>query len=158
VKKGLGWPIGISALLAVFVVANLFVMYLANDDPAFAIEPDYYRKAVAFDSSMATARRSATLGWSASTAIERADTRTSVTVMLADADRQPVAGASVTIDARFNARANEVLDVVLRERSPGQYSAPLDVRHAGQWEVRVDAVRGPDHFVTSTRADAPPPR
>jgi nitrogen fixation protein FixH len=117
-------------------------MYLANDDPAFAIEPDYYRKAVAFDSTLSTARRSATLGWSASTAIVREDSGASVTVTLADADRRPVAGASVTIDARFNARANDVLDVALQERAPGQYAGQLDVRHAGQWEVRVDAVRG----------------
>lgn len=157
-KRGLGWPIGITAILVVFVVANLLVMRLANDDPAFAIEPDYYNKAVAFDSTMATERRSAALGWSASATIAQGNAGPMVTVTLADARQRPIIGASVTIDARFNARANDVLTATLREAEPGQYTAPLAVRHAGQWEVRIIARRGTDRFVASTRAEAPAPR
>jgi Predicted integral membrane protein linked to a cation pump len=156
-KRGMGWPIGIGTILILFVAANLFVMRLATTDPSFAIEPDYYNKAVAFDSTMAEERRSAALGWSASSIIAAGDTRTgpAVTVTLADAKRQPIVDASVTITALFNARANDVLSATLHEHSPGQYGAPLAVRYAGQWEVRVDAVRGTDHFVTSTRTIAP---
>lgn len=155
-KAGMGWPIGIIAILAGFVVGNLALMRLANDDPAMAIEPDYYKKAVAFDSTMAQEKRSNALGWSASTAIAPSGASgTVVTVTLADARQQPVQGASVAVTARYNARANDVLTDTLREAAPGQYSAPLAVTHAGQWEVRISAVRGAEHFVTSTRAEAP---
>jgi len=157
-KQGSGWPIGIVSILVLFVVANLIVMRLANDDPAFAIEPDYYNKAVAFDSTMAVERRSAALAWSASARIAHGDSGPMVMVTLADARHQPIAGASVTINARFNARANDVLAATLREGAPGQYVAPLAVRHAGQWEVRINAVRGAEHFVASTRTEAPVPR
>jgi nitrogen fixation protein FixH len=157
VKPGTGWIIGVVGILSAFVIANLLLMRLANDDPSFAIEPDYYRKAVAFDSTMAQERRSAALGWTASSLIAPGAGASGpvVTVTLADARQQPVVGAAVTITARFNARANNVLSATLREDAPGTYRAPLAVQHAGQWEVRIDAVRGTERFVTSTRTDAP---
>jgi len=156
-KPGMAWPIGIVVILTVFVAANLAVMRLANSDPSFAIEPDYYSKAVAFDSTMAIERRSAALGWTASAVVApAAGTRqAAVRVTLADAARQPVRGASVSITARYNARANDVLSATLREDAPGEYDAPLAVGHAGQWEVRIDAVRGAEHFTASTRTDVP---
>ena len=49
----MGWPIGVATILASTVVANIIVMQIANDDPSFAVEPDYYRKAVNFDATMA---------------------------------------------------------------------------------------------------------
>lgn len=152
------WPIGIVVVLAVFVAANVLVMRLAGADPSFAVEPDYYRKAVAFDSTMAVERRSNALGWAASSAIGRGVSGMLLTVTLVDASGAPVTGAALTAAARFNARANEVFAATLREVSPGRYAAPLDARHAGQWEVRVEAARGAEHFVASTRTEAPPSR
>ncbi|MEK7402339.1 MAG: FixH family protein [Gemmatimonadota bacterium] len=157
-KADLRWPVGITVLLAVFVVANLLVMRIAGTDPSFAIEPDYYQKAVAFDSTMALERQSAALRWTVTSAIVRDSSGATLTVTLTDALGQPVTGASVTASARFNARANDVLSAALREAGPGRYLAPLDVRHAGQWEVRVDATRGPQRFLASTRTEAPASR
>ncbi|CAN5862537.1 FixH family protein [soil metagenome] len=156
-KPGAGWPIGIVVILVVFVVGNLVMMRIANDDPAMAVEPDYYQKAVAFDSTMAVARRSAALGWSAQTTIVARDSAPGATVRvrLSDAAHQPVEGAVMTIDARFNARANDIITDTLVERAPGEYLASLAVTHAGQWEVRVTVTRGASRFTASTRADAP---
>ena len=154
-KPGMGWPIGVAVILGATVVGNLVMMKVANGDPSFAIEPNYYQKAVQFDSTLAEERRSATLGWSATSTIVAGGTGKMriVTVHLLDAQQQPVQGATVTITALFNARANDVLSATLRESAPGQYEAPLKARYPGQWEVRVDAVRGTDHFVASTRTD-----
>ncbi|CAN5138016.1 FixH family protein [soil metagenome] len=156
-KPGAAWPIGIVAILAVFVGGNLFMMRIANDDPSMAIEPDYYRKAVGFDSTMAEERRSAALGWSAQTKIAGSDSAPGATVRvwLRDAAHQPVEGAKVTIVARFNARANDTIVDTLTERATGEYAAPLRVSHAGEWEVLVTAERGTSRFTASTRTDAP---
>ena len=62
-KRGSWWPIGITAVLATTVAANVWVATIASDDPSFAIEPDYYAKAIAWDSTLAQARTNATLGW-----------------------------------------------------------------------------------------------
>ena len=55
-KRGLWWPIAVAAILATTVAANIWVMMIANDDPSFAIEPDYYRKALAWDTTLAQSR------------------------------------------------------------------------------------------------------
>lgn len=154
-KPGMGWPIGIAVILGTTIVANLAVMRLASNDPAFAIEPDYYKKAVAFDSTIATERRSLDLGWTATSTFAPSDSagQQTLTVTLADAQQAPVQGAAVTVVALANARANDLLSATLHEVSPGRYQATLAARFAGQWEVRVDAVRGTEHFVASTRTD-----
>ena len=154
-KPGMGWPIGVVVILGATVIANIVVMRVANNDPSFAIEPDYYQKAVAFDSTIAEERRSVALGWTATSTIVASDTagRPTLTVTIADARRQPVQGATVTVTALANARANEILSAALREVAPGRYQGALAARFAGQWEVRIDAVRGSEHFVVSTRTD-----
>ena len=156
-KRPNAWPVGITVLLVVFAAGNLMMMRVAADDPAFAIEPDYYRRAVGFDSTMEQERRSAALRWTAMTHLSRGDGSGSVAVMLSDSAGKPVAGAKVKVDARFNARANDILKAELVERSPGTYVGPLAVGHAGEWEVRIEAVRGIDRFVASTRTQAPAP-
>lgn len=154
-KPGMGWPIGVAVILGATVAANIVVMRLASSDPSFAIEPDYYKKAVAFDSTMAAESRSLTLGWSATSTIVANATsdRPVVSVTLVDSLRQPIVGATVTITALANARANEVLSATLRESAPGRYDGTLAATFAGQWEVRVNAVRGAQHFTSSTRTD-----
>ena len=62
-KPGMGWPIGVTVILGATIAVNLWVMKIANSDPSFAIEPDYYRKAVHYDSTMAQQRLNASLGW-----------------------------------------------------------------------------------------------
>jgi len=151
----MGWPIGIAAVLGATVIANLVVMRIANGDAAFAIEPDYYKRAVAFDSTLATERRSDALRWSASAqflASTEAGHRT-LSVTLTDAHGVPVQGATVSVAALANARANQVLTATLLESSPGRYQGSLAATFPGQWEVRIDAVRGAEHFIATTRTE-----
>jgi len=154
-KPGMGWPIGITAVLAITVIGNLVMMRIANDDPSMAIEPDYYKKAVAFDSTLADARRSNALGWTAASTIEPIveGQRTRVRVRLTDARGAVISDATVHVVALFNARANDLQSAPLVFNQDSSYSAPLSISFPGQWEVRVDAVRGSDHFVTTSRVE-----
>lgn len=155
-KPGIGWPIGITLLLASSVAANLVLMRVAGNDPSMAIEPDYYKRAVAFDSSMARERRSNALGWKAQASLDAIapDASTRVHVSLLDATGEPIADATVRVVALFNARANDLQTVTLQRDADGSYSAPIVIRHPGQWELRVDATRGADHFQSSARVEA----
>ena len=155
-KSGMGWPIGVATILAATVVANIVVMRIASDDPAFAVEPDYYRKAVQFDSTMAQQRQNLSLGWGFDAAIDSiGDGRqTRLAVKLRDASASPLPGARVAVMARFNARANDTLSAVLTEEAPGTYVTTLPIAHAGVWEVRVDATHGSQRFSTSARVNA----
>jgi nitrogen fixation protein FixH len=155
-KAGMGWPIGVVVILGATVIANIAVMRIANDDPSFAVEPDYYRKAVHFDSTMAQQRRNADLGWGVRTRIDSIGdgTQTRLTVELRDASNYPLPGARVAVMTRHNARANDTLTAVLDEQVPGSYTATLPIARAGEWEVRVDAQHGSQRFVASSRVSA----
>lgn len=155
-KPGLAWPLGMTAILVTTVAANLFVMRLANNDPAFAVEPDYYRKAVQHDATMAQERRNLALGWRASATFDSitATTRTRVQVRLHDATAVPISGTIMTVMARFNARANDTLTATMTETSPGTYATSLPIHTPGEWEIRIDARREGARFTTSQRVTA----
>jgi nitrogen fixation protein FixH len=155
-KSGLGWPIGVATILAATVAANVVVMRIASDDPSFAVEPDYYRKAVHFDSTMAQERQNLSLGWGFDAAIDSIGDgrRTRLAVRLRDASASPLPGARVAVMARFNARANDTLTAILREEQPGTYVTTLPIAHPGEWEVRVDATHGSQRFSSRTRVTA----
>lgn len=154
-KRGTLWPIGIGAILTITVAANFAVYYVANDDPSLAIERDYYRKAVNWDSTLAQERVNHTLGWrltpslGAFTPARGADLR----VKLTDSTGAPIVGATVRVSAFFNARANHLLDTTLAPASGG-YEGRLPVNHTGLWELRFEVTRGAARFTSTSRIEA----
>jgi nitrogen fixation protein FixH len=156
-KRGAWWPIAIAAILALTVGANFWILAVANSDRGIAIEPDYYQKAVAWDSSMAQARANVALGWrvtpslAAFTARDGADLR----VTLSDSTGAAIADATVKVSAFFNARAGEISDATLVPRS-GAYETRLPVHRSGLWELRFDVRRGALHFTSTSRVEAVP--
>jgi hypothetical protein len=156
-KKGLGWPIGIATILLLTVAANVWVFVVAGDDPSFAIEPDYYAKAVAWDSTLAQARRNETLRWQLAPKLAGFSPRdgAQLSVSLTDSAGQPISGATIKVFALFNARAANVLASTLHADSAG-YSTRLAVNHRGEWELRFDVRRGDDHFTADVRVIAEP--
>lgn len=155
-KAGMGWPIGIIAILGASVAANMVMMRIANNDPSFAVEPDYYRKAVFYDSTMAQTHRNLDLGWdvqtSADSIVQGKPTR--LRVVLRDERARPVLGAVVQATVLFNARANDLTTATLTDEGTGVYSATLPINAPGVWEVRVNATRDTSHFTSSTRLTA----
>jgi FixH len=147
------WPVGISVVLGVTVAANAVLYYVAGADPSFAIEPNYYAKAVKWDSTLA--QRSAALGWRLSPAltpfVPRVGARLSVA--LADSSGAPITDAIVKVSALYNARAGTVLESVLRPDTNG-YNTILGIAHAGLWEFRFDVTRRRQHFTSTVRLDA----
>jgi nitrogen fixation protein FixH len=153
-KRGLGWPIGVAAILAATVGANIWIAVVANDDPSFAIEKDYYRKAVEWDSTLARAQESTRLGWRLAPQLgEMTANGARLRVQLVDSAGVPVQGAQVKVAAFFNARADRVIEATL-EPIAGDYEVELPVTHAGQWELRFDVTRGSERFMTTSRIEA----
>lgn len=154
-KPATRWPVGISLVLTVTVAANAVLYHVAGADPSFAIEPNYYAKAVAWDSTAAQTKRNTALGWRLSPALTpflpNVGARLSVT--LADATGAPITDATVKVSALYNARAGTVLESTLRPEASG-YATILGVAHAGQWEFRFDVTRRGQHFTNTVRLDA----
>jgi nitrogen fixation protein FixH len=147
------WPIAITLVLLLSAGSNVWVMTIANRDPSFAVEPDYYRKAVAWDAQMAQARTNAALGWRAVSAIVLAKEGQPglVRVTLLDRAGRPVSGARLSVEAMHNARASQRLESALAETSPGIYEAATAARRPGQWELRVTAVRDTTRYTETVR-------
>jgi nitrogen fixation protein FixH len=155
-KAGMAWPIGITVILGATVAANLVMMRIANNDPSFAVEPDYYKKAVFYDSTMAQSHRNVDLGWTVQAFADSlvAGQPTRLRIVLSDAQSLPVVGAVVETTVLFNARANDVTTATMANEGAGVYSAPMPINAPGEWEVRVNARRDTSHFTATTRLTA----
>lgn len=157
-KRGMQWPIGIALVLALTVGSNIWMAIIASSDEAFAVEPDYYRKAVHFDDEMALRAESARLGWSVRPEL-RLGTPSApgrLAVKVRDAAGAPVPGATVTLVAMHNARASRQLTATLADAGDGRYETALDAQRPGEWELRLMVTRGSDRFATRARIDAAP--
>ena len=137
---------------------NLYFMSWAISDPSFAVEPDYYAKAVAWDAHQAQARDNAELGWSLTLDVAPADPGTGsarVVASLIDRDGLPVRGLTVGLEAFHNARASQVVKATLAETAEHGYAADVAVSRPGFWEFRVIAARGTERFTAIVNQDAP---
>ena len=54
------------ALLVAWAGANIAFVVITSRDASFAVEPNYYAKALAWDQTMAQQARNEALGWSVS--------------------------------------------------------------------------------------------
>ena len=153
-KRGTWWPIGISLVLATTVAGNLWVAKIASEDPSMAIEPDYYQKAITWDSTLAQDRTNAQLGWRLTPTLGVAAGKARLTAKLTDSMGTPISNAVVRVSALPVARANEVHEATLDPAGAGEYATALDTRRAGQWELRFDVRAGSAHFTDVARVEA----
>jgi len=134
-----------AGLLGTMFIGLGTLAYIAIDDPSFALEPNYYDKAVHWDKSQSEARESNLLGLKLElTAPLRIATDGTVSVQLGVKDRKDlaVAGAEVEIEAFPNAYAGRIEHVTLRETAPGVYTGQLARGVLGLWELRVVIKQG----------------
>lgn len=142
--SGRCWPVLILALLVGGAGANIALMVIATRDASFAVEPDYYEKAVHWDDVMRQETRNAALGWSVAVRFDPAPTRGQVRVAarISDRDGAPVERATVQVTAFHSARASRVFTSTLAPESNGSYSAPLPLDRPGIWELRLRVQQG----------------
>jgi nitrogen fixation protein FixH len=153
VKPAALWPLAVVAALVVTVGANVAILVLASDSRHLAVEPDYYRKALAWDSTQALQTESRALGWRLSADLAPAAAGALLRVVLADSTGAALPGAALRVEAIHNLDPNRRVHGLLAPVAPGVYEATLPLRHRGLWELRFDATRGADRFLVSVRRD-----
>ena len=153
--KGWYWPVAIVALLVGGAAANIAFMIVANRDATFAVEPDYYRKAVDWDRTMAQEARNVELGWQVSARLEPVDGgRARLVARVADRDGHPVSDAAVVVEAFPSARARDIASFALAPAGPdGTYAVMLTRARPGLWELRLRATRGEQVFTRTLSQD-----
>ena len=151
------WPTMIITALLGNVVLGVVLVRVAGGDRHFAVESNYYQKAVSWDSTMAQDSRNVALGWVMTPSLGMVGTAggDSLVVTLHTAAGEPVTEAMVTIEAMPIAYAADVRRATLAATGePGRYAAPGVIGRAGLWELRLTAVRGNDRFTDNLRLDA----
>lgn len=159
-KKGMGWPIGIVAILLASVAGNVAVIMITKDDPSFSVEPDYYRKAVEWDSTAARRVRSDALQWRVAARVEPGSgSESQLTLDLTDAQGAIVRDATLRGSLLHIARGDDVQQVAFTQTATGSYVASVPMQRAGVWELRLTADRDSSHFLHTVRVEtlAPAP-
>ena len=159
-KRGMGWPLAVCAILGLTIGANIWLIRVATSDPSFAVEEDYYQRGVHWDDELAQRSRNAALGWRvvASASPIRGGYGSDLHIVLDDDAILPIEGASVVVRAVHVARAGDPVSVTLAPGAPGEYEARVPLERAGVWELRIDVHRGPDRFTATKRLDVPSAR
>jgi nitrogen fixation protein FixH len=151
---GRWWPIAIGLVLGVTVLANVAVYWTANHDPSFAVEPDYYRRAVEWDSTVARERRSAALGWTVEARLAPPeDGHATLLVRVRGRDGAALDSADVRADASHNARGADVFPIRLVPVGDGEYAGAIPSARQGLWRIDLSAVRGSERFVERVTLD-----
>jgi hypothetical protein len=159
-KKWSGrWALAPVVLLATssFGVGGMAIVAIV--DPNFALEPDYYQKAIHWDQVQIQAANNQRLGYTFSApAVIVLDHRgqASFELRVTGHDGHSVTGARLTATGFANAYSEEASDLQFSELTPGVYSAPIRARHAGLWELRISMDSGADHATAVLRCDLTP--
>jgi len=157
-KKSHFWlvPLVIAFLFVGHIAAWLAFVFLALDDRTAQVEPDYYRKSMAWNETSAKQRASRALGWMARVEIDAhagpGQTRR-LALSLVDSKGVAVDGAHVGVEIFAHVRSDERQRLELAMDGDGVYSARPVMPHEGTWEVRVEALRGPLVFVDRVLVD-----
>ena len=97
------WALVPVGLLAAMLVGLVSMAAIATNDPGFAIETNYYDKAVHWDQARAQAERDERLGFHLALASFASDT---LELTLVDAAGKPISGARLSAEAFPLARSN----------------------------------------------------
>ena len=155
-RAGAIWAWVPALLLGAMFVGLGSLAYLAIDDPSFALESNYYDKAVHWDENQQQARKSQAMGLQVALTepLTLSETgRIMVQLSVTDGKKLAFAGADVALDAFPNAYASRVQRLVLRELKPGLYVGELSPGVRGLWELRVVVKLGTLRYDQVLRAD-----
>lgn len=153
------WPIFLVTLLAGGAISNICMVIIAVSDPSFAVEPDYYKKALNWDKEMEQQRQNAKLGWKVAlqanalkAPAKTADKKAKAGVMQVALKVQTpsglaLKGAKVKLVAYHNARAAMLFSRKgATKASDGQYAATIPLTRWGVWVFRLSVRKGDKLF------------
>ncbi len=157
-KPEVRWPLFIVGLLAFQVGLGAFFFWKATSDPSFAVEEDYYQKAVNWEDKQAQDRKNTEVGWTLDHTVGRINDDQATRTLVAElqrADDSPITGAIIRVETFHNVRAGEILRAELEETTPGQYSTQLPMLRPGLWEIRFTAQLESETFTHTAREHVP---
>jgi hypothetical protein len=137
-NTGTFWAWVPAGLLGSMLLGLGTMAFIAIDDPHFALEPNYYDKAVHWDQAQAEAKADRALGMKLDLRPLAISYSGQIDLVLTLKDRGDFAltGAEVELQAFPNAYAGRIEQLLLRETAPGVYTGQLEHGMRGLWELR----------------------
>ena len=152
----LRWPVLVIGALVIHVVVSLATVVVATSNPSYAVEEDYYQKALAWDSRRAQDRHNLELGWQLDFEVApppAAGSDPQLVIRLADRSGRPLDGARVAVAAFHNARADQIVRVEPTAAGNGVYACSLAMRRSGRWELRFTVDCDGERFTRTITRD-----
>lgn len=154
-RSGLFWAMVPVVLLGGGVSGLAVLASLAAHDPSFALEHDYYQKAVHWERRQAEWVENARLGYGVAVELDAGSGGIDLVARVTDRTGASLRGARVEVEAFANARAADRRTLTLVEGEDGRYRALLGTARAGLWELRFAIARSGDRFTHVARVDVP---
>ena len=143
------WFTLVGLIVCVDFAAFGYLIARSSNDPTFAVEENYYEKAMDWDSHMAQERRNAELGWIVEARVDDSVGNEGVlTITVTDRDSDPIGGARVQIEAFANIRASEKHEMSGVTDERGVCAVRVADVIGGLWEARVKVMTDSEHVFT----------
>jgi hypothetical protein len=152
-KGGAFWAAVPVVLLGSLTTGLGIAAWIASDDPSFAVERNYYDKAVHFDQAREQAQKNASLGWRVELDTKAVGSNIQLLVLVKDKDGLPIRDAAITVEAFANARAKDVVIARFVPEPGAPQSARLPLIFAGLWELRFTVEARGERFTETLRRD-----
>lgn len=156
--RGRFWAFVPVGLLAASLLGVGSMCSIAARDPAFALEKDYYQRAVQWNGEQAQWAENAKLGYRVDITSSPTPSGVELVARVLDRRNVPVRGAGVQAEAFANARAADRRTLPFIERNDGTYAASLPKPRPGLWELRVRVEQDGERFTKIVRTDLAPGR
>jgi hypothetical protein len=157
--SGARWALVPVGLLVSSVAGFTWMAFIAIHDPNFALEPNYYQKALHWDQTQGQAATNQRLAYHFSVPSSftlDAQGRATFSLKLSDGSGRPISGARVLAEAFPNAFSTEIANLTFQEHEPGSYSATVNAKRAGVWELRLEVQNGAERATTIERCELRP--
>lgn len=130
--------------MALVVVVNGVLIYLATTTWSGLSVERAYERGVAYNRALAAAARQEALGWRVTVQLASAGDTTRVTVEARDRDGRPVEGLRIEATLERPVEAGKSQPVEFEPSGIGQYAATVGRLRPGQWQTNLVASRGND--------------
>lgn len=158
-RSGRHWPLLVVLVFSGNIAFATWVFVTASSDPSFAVEQDYYDRALHWNDEIEQRRLNDALGWTVTLdgpAVITQGTSADLVLTVLDAGGRPMSDATITALAFPVARAGASVTIIFEAVAPGRYATRLHEPRPGKWEFRITVARASDVFTARISATLTP--
>lgn len=140
-KPGAAWPLFVVGILMTSFTVCGITVYAAVADGSYAVETDYYERAVRWDETAREREESERCAWTSEVDVYTTPADAAeLSLALHDAQGAPISSARVEVEAFHHAHRNDAVMTTMNAQGEGRYTLSIADARAGLWQVRLRAL------------------